>query len=218
MIAVVIKIVRAIFRLRFIQPEQLNAKVVVVLFNGFPNKLPCLRMSGIIEGGVTHKIEVDLYATVAGDQPAFRLHLWEEWAAGFYRRPDGHHQFNAERFQFFNHGFWVWPVNRIKTPGALIRPVEEINNHHGQRQMSAVILARHLQHLLLVAVAQFALPQSADEFRGGRGSPGRTSVLTSHLRDAVACRYPVIHFFSHPCGPYGVVFRQYRFTNGWVVP
>ena len=56
MIPVIGIIIDRIFRLCFIQPENTNAQVIIILFGLPPNKIPGTRMCGIIKHRVTHKV------------------------------------------------------------------------------------------------------------------------------------------------------------------
>ena len=152
-VAIVVKIIGAVFRFGFVQPEQLNAHVVVIFLHRTPDEFPRLRMGRIKEGGIAHKIEVDLHATFTADQPAFGFHQRVERAARLYRWPHRHHQRNTHFAQLVDHPFRIGPVYGVEAPGALIRPVEKVDDHHRQRQITAAILPRNLQHLLLGAVA-----------------------------------------------------------------
>ncbi len=130
MVAIVIEVIGTILRLGFIQPEELDPVIKIVFLHRIPDKLPRLRVGGVKESGVAHKIEVDLHAAIAGHQPAFGFHLRKERATRFHGRPDRHHEPDAHGFQLFYHRPRIRPVDRIETPGSLIGPMEEIDNHH----------------------------------------------------------------------------------------
>ena len=57
-IAIVIKIIRTVFRFGFIQPESADAQIEIVLFHFVPDKLTCAGMRGIKERAVAEEIQI----------------------------------------------------------------------------------------------------------------------------------------------------------------
>ena len=71
-------------------------------------------------------------------------------------------------------------------------PVEEINHNHIERNLTTTILARHIQHLLLVPVAKLALPEPKTIFwhHGDISSHFRVGFL--NLCGSVTSHDPVV--------------------------
>ncbi|CAH0321334.1 hypothetical protein SRABI106_04379 [Rahnella aquatilis] len=175
-------------------------------------------MCGIKEGTVAEKIQIHRHTAIGIDQITFGFHFLIIVGAAVYRRPDRHHSFDAQRFKLRDHGFRIRPVHGVKTPGALIRPVEEVDDNHRNRQIAPPVFTRHLQHFLLRTVAQFALPETGRVFRHLRRSAGRAAILMQDVSGLVSGGDPVIHLLRDLRFPAGNVFAECRLANRRIVP
>ncbi len=67
-VAVIVKIVQAVFRFCFIQPEAADAQVVIIFFALIPHIFLCSGMGGVKEGGIAHPGHVDGVGAIGGHQ------------------------------------------------------------------------------------------------------------------------------------------------------
>jgi hypothetical protein len=75
-------------------------------------------------------------------------------------RPDRDHGLDAHGVEFAHHAGRIGPSLGVEAPLALARPVEEVDDNAGERQVAALVLAGDGQKLVLRPVAQLALPEA----------------------------------------------------------
>jgi hypothetical protein len=161
-----------VFRLAGVQPEDPDAVAIVVL----PELVPEVRarpgMGGVVVLNVGPSGGVRVGETVLRGQTA--LGARDETLVAQSRvvrvirvhgRPHGNHQFHAQLAELAHHGARVRPTGRVKAPIPHHGPVEIVDHDHRQREASPLVLARHVQQLVLGLVAQFALPETGGELR-----------------------------------------------------
>ena len=193
-IAIVFKIINRVLRLRLIQPENLNTLVVVIFLDLLPYVLTCLRIGRIELDRVAHIGVVDPHTLFHAGQQSLCLHLVKVLALVVYHRPYRYHQLNAHLLELCNHCIRIRPVGRIKSPVALLRPVEEIDHDHIDRNTTTMIFSCHLKQLLLGLIAQLALPESKSVLRHHRHLTGRIRISLFDLCRCIACGDPVVQF------------------------
>ena len=191
-VAVVVEIVIGVLRLGLIQPEHAHALVVVVFLHFVPDEFARLGVRRVVVDRVVHAVQRNREAALDIDEQAALAHLCIVRALVVDGRPDRDHQLDAHLLQLADHRVRVWPVLRVEAPLALERPVEEVDDDDGDRQAAALVLARHLQKLLLRLVAQLALPEAHRPVRHHRDGAGHGRVRFLDLRRGVARGDPVV--------------------------
>ena len=96
--------------------------------------------------------------------------------------------------------------------------MEEVYNDGIHGQAALFVFPCHIQDLLLVAVAQFALPVTETEFRHHGAAPGSERVVLFDLHRSIAGSDIVIQFFGAFCIPFGFVGRKGSGADGRIVP
>ena len=218
-VAVVVKVIGAVFRLGLVQPEDAHAVVVVVLLDLAPEVGAGVGVGGVKEQGVlVHKAHLAVHALVAAGEEALLVHLPEVLALERDLRPDGDHQLHAHGLELLDHGLGIGPELLVKAEVAHVRPVEEVHDDHVHGDAAAVVLARDVQELLLVPIAQLALPE-AQAVLGhlGRVADG-VGVLALDVAGGVAGADPVVHLLGALGGPLHEVAAKARPADGGIVP
>ena len=217
-VAVIVKIIRTVFRLSLIQPEAADALLIIIFLTFLPHKFLCARMGRIVEDCISHPCHVVLIAAVRIDQIAHLIHGTEILAALIDGRPDRDNCLDSHLFQLFYHCFRIRPVSRLKLEVALSGPVEEIDDDGIHRQASSLVLSRHRQKLILSAVTQLALPVSKTILRHHRGTPCCSRILLLDFRRRIARCDKVIQLFRTFGTPLCLVGSERRCTDRRVVP
>ena len=153
----------------------------------------------------------------AHQQPAL-IHLVKVFAAPIHRRPDGDHHFDAHAVQLVHHGFGIRPVGLVKLPVALHRPMEEIDDDHVQLNAELMIFPGYLEHFLLGAVAQLALPEAHVVLPHHRRAAGDGGIIKEKLLGRIRHRNPVIHVFRGFRCPFGDVLAKHNLAHRGIVP
>ena len=120
--------------------------------------------------------------------------------------------------QLVHHGLGIRPVLLVKFPVALQRPVEKVN--HDLIDLNALLLVppRHLEHLVLGAVAQLTLPQPHQILREPVGAPGDSRVVFENLPGIFTGRDPVVHLPCRPGNPLIIIFAKGYSSHCRIVP
>ncbi len=154
--------------LRFaaVKPEGTDAELVVAGLKLLPQERASPGIGGVIEGDAdlswrtaVWPIPGDGCAVVRESEHARVAHRDETVGQRADRRPDRDRRLDAEGAQFLDHPARIGPARRVEVPVAQVPPVQVVDHEHGQRQAAAGVLAGHLEQLVLVAVAQLALPE-----------------------------------------------------------
>ena len=117
-------------------------------------------------------------------------------------RPDGNHRLNAHLMQLVDHCLRIREVFLVKTVITASWPVIVVDHKNIQRNAAFFVLARHVQNLLLVVVAQLALPEAKAVLRHHRNfTNGICKVLFNFCR-GIACGYPVVELLCGACQPF----------------
>ncbi len=217
-VAVDVEIVNAELRFRLVEPEEFDALVPVVGLDLGEQILARARIGRVEEHRLAHPVHVDAHAAVHADEVALFEHLLVPRAAGVDRRPDGNHELGAHRFELLDHRRHVGPVDRVKLPLALHRPVEKVGHDDVHRQSAPVVLARHAEQLGLRLVAHLALREAQTVLGDHRHRAGDGGVLLDDLRRPVAGGDPVIELQRVLHLPLGDVLREAHAAHGRVVP
>ena len=218
LVAIVVKFVHAVFRFGFIQPKQADTVVVIILLALFPYEIPGFGVGSIQEQAVAAKLHRDFDPIFRLNEQPFFLHFLEVFTAQIDLRPDGHHERDAQFFQFLAHGFGIREEFFVKAEVAHTRPVEKVDDNHIQRQSPAFVFPGDLQDLFLIPVAQFALPETKAIFgHHGHGAGGFGIGFFNFCR-GVAGRYPVIQLFRALGHPFGTVTAEGGAADRRVVP
>ena len=217
-IAVVVKVIRPVFRLGLVQPEAADAILVVVLLALLPDECLRFRVRRVEEERVAHPRHDNRVAAVSRHQQAALCHFAEVDALFVDGRPDGYNRLHAHCFQFVHHRLRIRPVPRLKAEITLPRPVEEVDDDGIQRQPAALHFARDRQQFLLRPVAQLALPVAHAVFGHHRGAPGCGGVVRFDVRRGVARRDEIIQLFGGFCRPLRDIRAERRRADCRIVP
>ena len=217
-ITVIVKIVGSILRLGFIQPEDPDSLVIIILFAFIEDKLSCSRMCGIIEDRISHPGHVITTASVCPDKVAIIAHLSEIFASFVNSRPYGNYCLNSKLLQFLYHRLRIRPVTLFELKVTLHGPVKKVNNNGIHGKTSSLMLPCYLQKLLLITVAQLALPVTKTKLRHhGRTSRGIT-VLLFYLSRCIPCCNKIVDLFRPLCIPLSLICPKGSCSDRRVIP
>ena len=217
-VAVVVKLIHPIFRLGFIQPEQAHAVIIVVLFALFPHKFPGFGVGGVQKQAVAAKLHRDLHAVLGLDQHTLFLHFLEVLAAQVDLRPDGDHQLDPHFLQLLAHGLGIGEEFFVKAEVAHARPVEEVDDDYVNGKLALFVFPGDLQHLLLIPVAQLALPESQSVFGHHGHRAGRFGIGLFDLGGGIPGGHPVVQLLGAVGDPLGAVAAEGGAADGRIVP
>ena len=157
-------------------------------------------------------------AAVRTHEVAFFQQLAVILAVLLHGGPHRHHQLHTHGVQLVAHGLHVRPILGVKAPVALMRPVEEVRDHHAHWHTAAVILARHVQQLFLRLIAKLALPEAEGEIRhhGHAARGGGIELLKA--RGRIAAADPVIHLAGGLGLPFSYVTGECDAAYGRIIP
>ena len=148
-VAVGVEVVDVVFGLCFVEPEDFDAVVEVVVFDGIPHE-------GAGGGGgevgvdrVTHEGHGGADAAVGADQVSGFEHGGVVGGALVDGRPDRDHELDVHGLQLRDHGGGVGPVDGVELPFALERPVEEIGDDDVEGEVARAVFPRDVQELVL---------------------------------------------------------------------
>ena len=212
--------VGAQLRLAGIDPEIGDAVPHVAFARLVPDVAARLRVGGIVVGtemrGERVLVRVDIRhrrAALGLHQVAALAHLRPGLGIRLHGGPDRDHRLHAHRAQLGHHRIRVGPFGGIEFPLAHAGPVEEVDHDAGQRQAARLVLARDRKQLVLRAIAQLALPESAGPFGEVGRMAGGIGVAREDLARAVAGGDPVVELrccIRRPAGDVGGELRPPR--------
>ena len=217
-IAEVVEIVLGQVRLGIVQPEEINAVIVIMALALVPHVGPGFRVGGVDLHAVALEIIGLRRAALGAHEQAPFHHFIEVFAAPVHAGPHGHHHFDAHAVQFVHHGLGVGPVFPVEFPVALHRPVEEVDHDNVDGDVPPVVFPGHGQNFFLGAVAQLALPQAHAVLPHHGGAARDGGVLVQKLPGLVLGGDPVVHFLAGPGHPFGQVLAEGHFAHGGIVP
>ena len=111
------------------------------------------------------KVKTYTKSSLCTDQITFFQHLLIIFRLTVYCGPNRYHELHAHFFQFFYHRIRIRPVDRIKFPLSLLRPVKKVNNDHIKRKAAALIFTCNLEQFFLCLIAKLTLPEPHAIFR-----------------------------------------------------
>ena len=155
---------------------------------------------------------------VALHEESLLFHFFVILASPVDLRPDGNHRLDAHLMQLVDHCFRIREVFLVKTVITASWPVIVVDHKNIQRNAAFFVLARHVQNLLLVVVAQLALPQAHTVLREFRRAAGHCGVIFQDLFRCIGCGQPVVHIFGRACSPFGVVLSEGYLSDSRIVP
>ena len=120
--------------------------------------------------------------------------------------------------QFVGHGLRVGPELCVEAEIAHQRPMEEVDDDQVDRDVAALELAGGLKQLLLVPVAQLALPEAQAPLRHDGRVAGGVGVLALDLRRGVAGGDPVVDLVAGRCLPLRAGFGERGAADRRIVP
>ena len=136
--------------------------------------------------------QVHADALLVRDQQAIGLHLGVVVAQRVDRGPDRHHELHAEPVQLVHHGRRVRPLLGVELPVAHVGPVEVVGHDDRERQPAPLVLPGHAEQLVLVPVAELALPEAGRPVREHGRPSGHAGVPAQHVRGLVRGGDPVV--------------------------
>ena len=95
LIAVVLEIVNAVFRLCHIQPEELGTLIIIIFLDLLPDICSCIRVSRIEENFISAAEHRQRYTVLRANQIALLLHLLEVFGINVDGRPYRHNNLNS---------------------------------------------------------------------------------------------------------------------------
>ena len=217
-VPVVAEIIDAVFGFGLVEPERAHALVPVVLAATIPHERAGARVGRVVvdAGLLEHHVEVE--PGFCADQIVVALHFHEILGRGGHLRPDRHHELDAHRVEFGDHRLWIRPEFVLELVVAKVGPVEEIDDDEIERDLAALELARHIEQLLLVPVAQLALPEAHAPLGHRRRMPGRVGVLGLDLRIGAARGDPIVDLIGGLRRPLGTVAAERGAPDRRIVP
>ena len=217
-VAVVLKIIDRIFRFCFVQPEDPDPFIEVVLSDLVPDIFPCFRVGCVKMNCISHVQAVDPDALLYSREKATGFHFLIVLTQEINHRPDGNHQLDPHLFQFTDHSVRIRPVGLVESPVSLLWPVEEVSNNDIQRDISSLVFPCHFQQFLLRLVTQLALPE-AQSVLGHHGDCSRHPGVgfLDHGR-RVTRTDPVIQFFRGIGLPGRQVLCEIHSADRGIVP
>ena len=218
MIAIVFKVIDGIFRLGLVQPEDLHAFVIVILFDLAPDIFAGFRIGRVKLDGVAHVGVVDAHTLFHSGKKALCLHLGKVLALVVHHRPHGDHQLDAHLLQLCDHGVGIRPVCRVEAPVALFRPVEEVHDDDIQRDLSAFVFSCHFQKLFLGLITQLALPEAKAVFRHHRHFSGCVRIGFLDLGRGISRSDPIVKLLGGSDRPGGDILVEVDAADAGVVP
>ena len=155
---------------------------------------------------------------VALHEESLLFHFFVILASPVDLRPDGNHRLNAHLVQLVDHCLRIREVFLVKTVITASWPVIIVDDKDIQRNAAFFVLACHIQYLLLIVVAQFALPEAKAVLRHHRNfTNGICKVLFNFCR-GIACGYPVVELLCGACQPFRCVRSEMNLTDRCIVP
>ena len=155
---------------------------------------------------------------VALHEESLLFHFFVILASPVDLRPDGNHRLDAHLMQLIDHCFRIREIFFIKTIITASWPVIIVDDKDIQRNAAFFVLACHIQYLLLIVVAQFALPEAKAVLRHHRNfTNGICKVLFNFCR-GIACGYPVVELLCGACQPFRCVRSEMNLTDRCIVP
>ena len=140
------------------------------------------------------------------------------FTAFIYRGPYGNYRFNPHLLELFYHGIRIRPVSWLKFKFSLHGPVEKVYHDSIHGKPSPFMLSCNGQKLLLISVAQLALPVSHAIFRHHGSSSGSGAVLLQNFCGRISCGNEIVHLFGRPCMPFRFVCPKGNHSDRRVIP
>ena len=216
-IAKVIEIVFCVLGLRLVQPEHIDAALVIIFAALFPQIGARLGIGRVVNVRIPQKIKALTAALGTHQQPALG-HFGIIFALFVDGRPYRDHTARAVRLQLAHHGGGIRPILRVELPVALPRPMEKVDHDDIQRNAAAVIFARDGKHLFLRAVAQLTLPQSHGVLRKGGRTPHGLCIILHNGARRLPHRDPIVGLTNAFGTPLRDVCGKRSAADGGIVP
>ena len=202
--------------LAFIQPEQADTLIIIVLFQLLPDKCSCLRVGRIHIGILI--LHSHTRPHFRADQISHLLHITEVFTVFFHRRPDRDHQLDSHLFQFFHHLLRIRPEFRIELKIALCSPVKEIYNNHRDRQAAALVFPGYGEKFLLSSITQFTLPETRSIVRHHGHLSCYIGIGFLNLCRIISGGDPIIHLSGRIRRPFCHIPSKGSFPNSRIIP
>ena len=217
-IPVTLKVISGEFRFRLIQPEGFDPHVCVILLDLFPHILSGARIGRVQKDVVSVEDHLHVHTGVCLDQEPLLLHLLIVFAPPVDLRPDGNHRLDPHFLQFLYHCLRIREVFFVKAVVTAARPVIIVDDQHIQRDVSLLVLPGNVQNLLLIVIAQFALPEAKSVLRHHRDSSCRQRVFFLNLLWIVPGCDPVVQLFCAFCHPLRGIGPEMHLSDRRIVP
>ena len=217
-VAVALILVRRKLRLCFIQPECADAEICIIFLYFLPYILSCSRICCIQKDIIPMEQHLYINTCVALYKESLLFHFFVIFTSPVNLRPDGNHRFDAHLMQLIDHRLRIREIFFVKTVIAASWPVIVVDHENIQRNAAFFVLARHVQNLLLIVVAQLALPEAQAVLRHHRNFTNGICEVLLDLRRSIACGYPVVELFCGARQPFGRVRSEMYFADRCIVP
>ncbi len=218
MITVICKIIGGKLRLRLIQPEGADAQICIILPAFLPHVLPCARVGGIHEHIVAVEDHLHVHAGIAFYQKSLLLHLLVILTAPVHLRPDGYHHPDTHILYLPDHRRRIREIFLVKTPVTAPGPMVVIDHQHIYRNLTLLVFPGNLQHLLLIVIAQLALPEAQTVLRHHRRPARHGRIGLLDLCRRVSRRDPVIQLPGIFRDPFRSVAAEMHLAYGRIMP
>ena len=213
-----VEVVYPQIRLGVIQPEGVDAQIVVVPSAYLPDIPPSLGVEDVDLHAVPLEIVGLESATLSAHEQALLPHGPEVFRAPVHGGPYGDDHLDAHGVQLLHHGFGIRPVGLVKLPVPLDGPVEEVDDDLIQLDALLPVLPGHGEDLLLGAVAQLALPEPHQVLREHPRPAGDGGVIEQDIPGRTGGGDPVVHFPGGPGDPFVVIFPESHPAHRGIVP
>ena len=161
---------------------------------------------------------LDIDAGVGFYQHILLLHFFVVFTAKIYGRPDRNHGFYAKLLQLLYHGSRIREKFFIETPVTAVGPVIEVDHDDVQGDIPFLVFTGNGKHLLLIIVAQLALPEAKTVFGHHGRFSGCVGISFFYFGRSVACSDPVVQLFTGAGSPLCRIRAEMDISHSGIIP
>ena len=188
------------------------------MFAFFPDIAACFGIGCVHKGIIAVEDHLDIDAGVGFYQHILLLHLFVVFTAKIYGRPDRNHGFYAKLLQLLYHGSRIREEFFIETPVTAVGPVIEVDHDDVQGDIPFLVFTGNGKHLLLIIVAQLALPESKTVFGHHGRFSGCVGISFFYFSRSVACSDPVVQLFTGAGSPLCRIRAEMDISHSGIIP
>lgn len=156
----------------------------------------------------------------AKSEQEFRELLKQEHIDVVFRRNDTGriYGFYAKLLQLLYHGSRIREEFFIETPVTAVGPVIEVNHDDVQGDIPFLVFTGNGKHLLLIIVAQLALPEAKTVFGHHGRFSGCVGISFFYFSRSVACSDPVVQLFTGAGSPLCRIRAEMDISHSGIIP